>query len=159
MNNRSKVLGNSSEPTTTPKSWAESHKANLIDLGQKLQAFNRVAIGGGPLTGKSLVASCLLKHYKFETDDFMDRAWADQPGEIIAFLDFRESTIKLPWCLSGVTVGRCLRKGLICDAVVFLEYPLEPLTFGQAKMAEGCKTVFNDWYFNYRKMTTPVFFL
>lgn len=149
------------------KTWMESHKANLIKLGQDLQVFDRVAIGGGPMTGKSLVAAQLnLTHYQCTTDSFMTFPWADQPEAIITWLNRAKHTwltvdgkSVYSWVLSGVQVGRCLRKGLVADAVVFLEYPLKPLTSRQAQMVASCKTIFNDWYFNIRKMETPVFFL
>lgn len=119
-----------------------NRRERLIELGRSLTIHPRIAIAGGPLTGKSLVADQIGYVWaQIKTDDFMHLTWSLQPFAIISECERHER-----FCLSGVNTGRALRKGLIVDAAVFLEEPLAPLTPEQSRMADGCRSIFTEWH-------------
>jgi adenylate kinase family enzyme len=105
----------------------------------------RIAILGVPRSGKTTLALSLglpVRH----TDDLIPLGWSqaseaasrwfDEPGDLL---------------VEGVAAVRALRKFLQreptkrpVDAVVWLDRPRMPLTGGQAAMAKGCRTVFEE---------------
>lgn len=120
-------------------------KEALIALAAKLQPYAKIAIAGGPLTGKSLVADNITDHTSIKTDDFLKFPWAEQPYKIIESCNQHDRFV-----LSGVQVGRVLRKGLDVDIAVWLDTPLQRLYPGQEIMRKGCYTIFNQWAWLHR---------
>ena len=106
-----------------------------------LDAYNRIGIAGGPLTGKTTFANEIADRPVLHTDDAIPTvSWADQPKHWIDKTEDLGSFL-----LEGVQVARCLRKGLAIDAVVRMEEAKAPLTPGQATMAKGERTIFEEW--------------
>jgi hypothetical protein len=105
------------------------------ELAAILKQHKRVAIVGGPRTGKSTLANSVKGVPVVRTDDSKHLPWAEQPHAII------ERTPEGPVVVEGVQTARALRKGLSVDAIVVLETPHTPLTPGQKTMAKGHKTI------------------
>ncbi len=106
----------------------------------KLLEFPRIAIAGGPRTGKTTLSRIVVDRPVEHTDDYMQYAWEDVPPLVIHKL------ANVPrFVVEGVQVPRCLRKGLRVDAVVWLDQPLVPLSEGQRTMMKGVRTVFLQW--------------
>lgn len=100
----------------------------------------RIAIAGGPRTGKTTLAKLFDDREKLSTDDLMDLPWGDVPQEIIKKLEKSGSFV-----VEGVQVPRALRKGLKVDCVVWLDQPKVAQTPKQASMSKAVKTVFDEW--------------
>jgi hypothetical protein len=106
----------------------------------------RLAIMGGPKTGKTTLANtipCEPGLRILHTDDAMRLGWSEC-SEYCSYW-FNEPSV----VVEGVAVARSLRKwlernptGKPCDEIVYLTKPHVPLTKGQAAMAKGVETVF-----------------
>lgn len=116
--------------------------------------MTRIAITGGPRTGKTTLASGIddaddaggfrVRH----TDDLIGKLdWSDASAEVSRWMD--ESG---PWIIEGVAVSRALRKWMAnhpgerppVDRVIYLSEPHEELTKGQAAMAKGVRKVHDE---------------
>ncbi len=106
-----------------------------------LDAHPRIAIAGGPRTGKTSLSVCAAIHrHVIHTDSLISAvSWDDAPAAIIA------ATGSGPVVVEGVQVARCLRKGLKVDAVVWLSQPRVEQTPRQASMSQAVLTVFQEW--------------
>ena|SRR5437762_14030959 len=111
----------------------------------------RILITGGPSTGKTTLARRLSQQHGipvFHSDDLIGihhwsgasdevKRWIEQPG---------------PWIIEGVAVPRALRKwyaehgeqGTPADSVIWLQEPHIKHTPGQATMAKGLQTVWEQ---------------
>lgn len=114
---------------------------------QLLHDYERIAIIGGPRTGKTSLSLSVVNRPVVHTDDYMHFAWADAPQAINEECRRHESFV-----LEGVQAARCLRGGkdgnrapLEVDAVLWLDNTLCPVSPQQAAMAKGIKTTFADW--------------
>ena len=108
---------------------------------KSLQRYNRIAIVGGPRTGKTTLSK------KFEgqwdvicTDAWKHLPWHLQPVKITEACQGSERFV-----LEGVQAARVLRRGLEVDLVVFLDAPHVPLSGKQESMTKGIKTIFSQW--------------
>ena len=110
----------------------------------------RIAITGGPKSGKTTLAAQLGVEYGVtvqHTDDLISLGW-DVAIEETA----RRFNATGPWIIEGVQVARALRywlqghpEGLPCDQVIYLVGPKAPYTKnGQAIMAKGIATVMSQ---------------
>lgn len=121
-------------------------RQRIIDTAQVLCHYGRIAVAGGPLSGKSLFADEVLKSFSrpdrgwIETDTFKELPWAEQPKAIIEACHQFDSFI-----VTGVQVGRVLRAGLRVDVAVWLVNPLQELTKEQKAMQKGCWSIFAEW--------------
>lgn len=106
-----------------------------------LARYPRVAIAGGPRTGKtSLAQHARDGRLVVHTDDFIGHGdWAAMPGLVI------DAAGSGPCLIEGVQVPRALRKGLRVDAVVWLETPRVHLSPRQEGMLKGTAKVFEEW--------------
>lgn len=110
----------------------------------------RLLITGGPRTGKTTRASdearargCIARH----TDDLIaSHGWSEASEEVATWFDAPG-----PWIIEGVTVPRALRKwlrahpeGAPCDRILVLRVPHAFLSPGQAAMAKGVATVWDE---------------
>jgi len=102
-----------------------------------LARYARVAIVGGPGTGKSTLASYVDDRPVLGTDGYTDVPWAMIPRAVINAV----SELGPRWCIEGCQVARCLRKGLRPDVVVVLRTPRRPLTDAQATFGKGVMTI------------------
>jgi len=66
--------------------------------------------------------------------------WAEIPAMLIA-----EAALFPRFVIEGVQVPRALRKGLVVDAVLWLDTPLADRSKGQDSMAKGVASVFAEW--------------
>lgn len=82
--------------------------------------FHRVAIVGGPGSGKTTFAG-YLNHNKVHSDAYMTSEWDDQRRLATeAVLDLEHH--RADWCVEGVTVTRCLANDdFRPDVVVWLQ--------------------------------------
>lgn len=103
--------------------------------------YPRVAIVGGPRTGKTTFARSVRDRPVISTDDYMDLPWEDVPAKVIE----AAAAAGASFVVEGVQAARALRKGLEVDAVIVLTQPKTELTPGQAAMGKGVMTVFNEW--------------
>ncbi len=105
-----------------------------------LKRYKRIAIAGAPRCGKTTLALTVKDRAVLSTDSYMNVAWEQVPEMV------NDAVSRLPsFVLEGVMVGRCLRKGLKVDAVIYLDRPHVPLTKGQETMRKGCRKIYNDW--------------
>lgn len=111
-----------------------------------LQTYDRIAIAGGPKTGKTTLAAAVTDRPVIHTDDHKGMQWSELPPTILALPDLMLER----WVIEGVQVGRCLRKGLKPDLVLWLDGAWEQLSPGLRSMEKGCETIFKDWLRNYR---------
>ena len=107
-----------------------------------LPTETRIAIAGGPRTGKTTLAKTFPE--ALHTDDLMGMGWS-QASEYVAS---HWLTRQGPLVVEGVAVPRALRKWLVAnqrgkpvDVVVWMAKPFVALTAGQVSMAKGCETV------------------
>ena len=105
-----------------------------------LKNFKRVAICGGPKTGKTTLSNTIPHELVVHTDEYMNLSWEEVPPAIIARLTGCPSFV-----IEGVQVPRVLRKGLEVDCVVYLERTWLPLTPPQRSLTKACFTVFGEW--------------
>ncbi len=117
----------------------------ITKLVDRLMIANRIAIAGGPKTGKTTLADRIANRdpsfHIIHTDDLINKVeWGGVPDEIA-----RQTVGRKRFIVEGVQAGRCLRKHLAVDLVVWLERPHVELDFGQRTMWRGCRTIFSDW--------------
>lgn len=105
-----------------------------------LAKYRRIGVAGGPRTGKTTLVERVADRPVVHTDDFMHLEWS------LASLAVRDKLQGLPaFVVEGVRVPHALRKGLIVDAVVWLDQPLVHTTYKQNDMSKACLTVFQQW--------------
>jgi hypothetical protein len=110
-----------------------------------LEAHPRVAIGGGPKSGKTTFAALCHDRPTVHTDDYIqeskgtvaERAAAWKAAAELAVVECSKHAAFL---VEGVRVTRVLKLGVEVDVLVWLETPLMPLTKGQETMRKGCET-------------------
>ena len=108
----------------------------------------RIAIAGGPKTGKTTLADLLAgtggeaKH----TDDLMSLGWSESSEAVSKWFDDPECQV-----MEGVSIVRALRKwlksnpdGKPVDRVIYLSEPFEALSERQEAMAKGCGTIWSE---------------
>lgn len=103
----------------------------------------RLAICGGPRSGKTTLSERITGHVVRHTDDLMGLGWSEASDAAAPWFDEPGE-----WVIEGVATVRALRKwleahpeGKPCDRVVYLTKAHTKLSKGQASMAKGCKTV------------------
>lgn len=106
----------------------------------------RIAIAGGPKTGKTTLAVALAAETGLavvSTDDFIELGWSEASARVAALLADCAARI-----VEGVAVPRALRKALAAhpdvkpiDRLIVLTEPYVPRTRGQDAMAAGVVTV------------------
>lgn len=120
-----------------------------LGTGLSRQRQPRVAIAGGPRTGKTTAAIYLAEQYEsalMHTDDLIHHGWSEASAMVADWLELGGQQI-----VEGVAVPRAIRKwlkrgneGKPIDALVILSEPFEKLTDGQARMAKGVATVLEE---------------
>jgi hypothetical protein len=107
-----------------------------------ISMHDRVAIVGGPRSGKTTLAASVTDRPVFGTDDLMALPWEDVPRAVIE----KAETLGSRWVIEGVQVARSLRKGLCPDAVLVLRGSHGGLTPGQSAMSKGIDSVLREWH-------------
>ncbi len=123
-----------------------------LALGQMTiaEAFQkkRVAVAGGPHTGKTTLAKALADGRELlSTDDYIK---GENGRAAVAFLDVPDQALldlagKEAFVIEGVQVARCLRMGLQVDVVLVLDEAFGERTKGQEAQAKGVRTVLDEW--------------
>ena len=112
--------------------------------------MKRIAITGAPKSGKTRYAARLAKSLGVEavhTDDFIDLGWSEASERAAEVMAQPETVLT-----EGVAVPRALRKMLRAapdqkpvDEVLVVERARKvPLTWAQASMAKGARTVLDE---------------
>ena len=105
-----------------------------------LVSHDRVAIVGGPRTGKTWLSASIHDREVIHTDKLIHLPWGEVPVTLIA------TCRKLPrFLIEGVQVARALRAGLVVDAVLYLDLPMVEQSKGQASMGKSVDTIFREW--------------
>lgn len=109
----------------------------------------RIAIAGGPRTGKSTLAKALSNIQGvqvYPTDSIIKTDWSETSQLASTWFDTAPTFI-----IEGVAVPRAIRKWLArnptgkpCDKLYWLAPAYVPLTKGQEAMSKGCFTVFKE---------------
>ena len=106
-------------------------------LEECLAKYKRIAITGGPRTGKTTLAGRIADRPIVHTDDYKHLDWSECSRYVCALVN----EMKGPLVVEGVRVPHALRKGMLVDAVIWLDQPLMALTRGQRAMRDACNTV------------------
>lgn len=130
--------------------------------------MTRIAITGGPRTGKTTMAKRLVgdssiadwgtpgacfggptraEQFVRHTDDLIHLGWSGASQAACGWFDEPG-----PWIIEGVAVSRALRKWRDqhpgepppVDRVIYLAEPHETLVYGQRVMASGVRTVHDE---------------
>ena len=117
-------------------------------LADLLSKYDKIAICGGPATGKSYLSRPVTDRPVIHTDDYKGKDWADTPTKTMAALDGMPRFL-----VEGVHASHCLRRGLKVDAVIFLD-DIKDVSRERPATTKAVNTVFNDWRAHNR--TTPV---
>ncbi len=118
----------------------DERNARTDALAKLLDDHARIAIVGGPRTGKSWLGALVTDRPVICTDRFSYLGWGDVPAAIIS-----QCTPLQSFVLEGVQVARALRSGLVVDAVLYLDEPKAEQSKGQKAMSRGVSTVFREW--------------
>jgi hypothetical protein len=119
----------------------DSQRKIALDL--LLREYERVAILGGPRTGKSTLANSVLDRPVIRTDDLLHVPWEDIPGLLL-----EQCTGLGRYLIEGVQIARALRFGLVVDAILYLDEPRAAQSNGQRSMCKAVATIFADWRVN-----------
>lgn len=107
-----------------------------------LKQYSRIAIVGGPKSGKTTLSRWAQHTHKIiHTDAYMNREWSAASAAVADDANRTQGKI----VVEGVAVPRALRKGMCVDVVVLLEGSIVPLLDGQSRMAKSVETVLNEW--------------
>lgn len=111
----------------------------------------RVVIVGGPRCGKTTLADKYGQLHAglpvYHSDDFKQLEWSRASDVLCHMMESMSGR----WLFEGVAMVRALRKWLAknpqgrpCEVVMCLWRPFEGLSPGQASMAKGVRTVFDE---------------
>lgn len=121
-------------------------------LEQALRDHARVAVTGGPWTGKTTLVEGVNDRELVHTDAVKDEPWEAQPDLIIA-----ACAPHARFVVEGCQVPRALRKGLEVDCVIWLAKPMLELDpkrdAKRIAFGKGVATVFESIR---EKLTVPV---
>jgi len=128
-------------------------KTTVKRLRMLIELYPRLAIAGGPKSGKTTLALAIGDGRRIlHGDSWMGEDWSETSRLIAGAANCLDE----PFIVEGVQVPRALRKGMKADAVIWLDRPHQQLTPGQESMAKGCKTVLREWQID--KPFTPVIY-
>lgn len=106
----------------------------------------KTVIVGGPKTGKTTKAAQLGGTVIHTDDERSLNNFSAQSASAMRHFDTPGA-----WTLEGVTAVRALRKWLAthptgkpCDTVIHLKTPKTAQTLGQAHLAQGCETIWQE---------------
>lgn len=128
---------------------ATADPAHVRQLLGWMRRYDRVAVVGGPWSGKSTLVRAVEAHPDFDgrpvyrTDDYTDKGgWSEQPALLAD--DIGNTLIYL---VEGVQVARALRKRSIrVDAVLYIRGTRNPRPLdGQERMTVAVETVLTEW--------------
>lgn len=113
----------------------------MIDFfDEALAKYKRIAITGGPRSGKTTLSQRVSDRRVVHTDDYKDMGWS----ECSLFVCTLVNSLLGPLVVEGVAVPRAMRKGMLVDAVIWLDAPLVGTSRHHRSMREGIITVMNE---------------
>jgi hypothetical protein len=112
---------------------------------EALEQYSRIAIVGGPKTGKTTLAATVSDRTVLGTDELIGLEWSALSAEVV-----RRGAELDRFVFEGVRVAHALRKGLTVDVVVWLSESREPLTVRQIAMRKAVVTVLTEWRLTHR---------
>jgi hypothetical protein len=120
----------------------------MTDLTTALKGADRVLIIGGPRTGKTTLAQQLELPVHSTDQLIASHDWSEASAEVALWIG---NNLGARWVIEGVVTARGLRKWLnrnpeqpLDCVVVLMNRPLVDVTKGQAAMAKGVATVWNE---------------
>lgn len=147
------------QPKTPPRELRPNDEVLTAWL-DVLATHERVALTGGPRSGKTTLSRAARYHHVVHTDDWKDSPWAEQPAEILLALEALRAR-RTPFVIEGVQVPRLLRRGLHVDAVVTLDtHPLggfEPNR--HERMRKAVFSVLREWSHTLNALSVKVYTL
>ncbi len=90
-----------------------------------LRTHRRVAVTGGPDTGKSIVTDYVTDRPVYHSDAFTDDDWHTKPDALIR--EAYQNDSPQGYVVAGITADRAVRKGLQVDAIIHCETPRKAL--------------------------------
>lgn len=134
----------STPPPAPPGACSTCRGHRIVDDGACPDCA-RIAIVGGPKTGKTTLAN-QLDVCALHTDDVAHLGWSEASEAASLWFD-----VPGPKVVEGVAVARALRKwlsrtevGRPCDVLIVLSHPFVELTVGQVSMGKGIVTVLKE---------------
>ena len=115
----------------------------MMTFKEALDNYPRIALVGGPKTGKTTLSKQVKDRPVIHGDDYKHMEWSQQSEQLVALGKGRSSFL-----MEGVQVPRALRKGLVVDAVVHCIRHWEVLTEGQDHMNDAVETIIKSWRSN-----------
>lgn len=96
---------------------------DVPDFIYTLNTYPRIAVTGGPKTGKTSLVAQLVEvldpRTVIHTDRFKSLPWVDQARAV----NEAAADAGARWLMEGVTVARALRHGLPADIVIYMAGP------------------------------------
>ena len=107
---------------------------------ETLLNYPRIAIAGGPRCGKTTLSNRVLDRKVYHTDDYKEIGWSEASRYVCALINEHQG----PMVVEGVAVPCALRKGMLVDAVIWLDTPLTSINRHHRAMRDGCETVMTE---------------
>lgn len=96
----------------------------LID--DLLKRYNRIAVVGGPVTGKSIITEAVTDRPVIHSDDLHDSSWSGKSEDLK-----KEAEKHDRFVIAGIAADRAVRKGLEVDVLVHCTRPRRAYKTGQ----------------------------
>jgi hypothetical protein len=127
---------------------------NALTLTELLDRYRRIAVTGGPNSGKTTgVAARVTDRTVIHTDDWKHLGYSPE----VPFLIIDACKAHSSFLVEGVQAARALRKGLEVDAAVWMLSPLLDLTPEQERQRRGTQTIWADVLANFLPADVKVF--
>lgn len=97
-----------------------------MDIDEILKRYKRVAVIGGPVTGKTIVTGKVNDRPVYHSDTYETAGWSERSQILKDACQPHESFV-----VAGVAADRAVRKGLEVDAIIHCTDARQPLKKGQ----------------------------
>ena len=121
-----------------------------------LRTHKRVAVTGGPDTGKSIVTDWVDDRPVYHSDDYTNDDWSTKPDALIK--DAYQHDSPQGYVVAGITADRAVRKGLQVDAIIHCETTLNDKP-GKAKGRNALKKQIDKRVRTLQENGIPVYYL
>ena len=99
----------------SPRSISRQHPP--MKYQDVLKKYKRVAVIGGPITGKSIVTDHTTDRPVIHSDDYSGRPWSEHSTVVKDACSGLDSFV-----VAGIAADRAVRKGLEVDAVIHCKH-------------------------------------
>lgn len=111
---------------------------NRERFAELLQRYDKIAVGGMPIAGKTIYTEMVQDRHLLHTDHLHHISFHDRWPIVES-----ELSVYPKWVLAGVLVPHILVKtGLQPECIVWLQGPRAELSAKQKSFAKGCRTLF-----------------